>query len=238
MVRTPNDLREEVERRFVKKNWVGDAVRRFDLEVPTEIAHYVPWGKEGLLVPAQFSAVLRDSRYPVRLEIAIEDGRAVCTGISRLEVGKRLRLHDGTEKGKWITKGDPITASLFRRMPLDRILHEIIDAAAVELVDILDPMTQEERAAWMPAAGSKSGRERLREARKGGRGVKLTDADLRRAADIYRAALKKHDPPTRAVADQLHLARSTAGRWVFAARKRGFLGPATPRQAGERKGQQ
>jgi hypothetical protein len=120
-------------------------------------------------------------------------------------------------------------------MPLDRIIREIIDAAAVELASIFDPMTQEERAAWMPAVGSDKGRQGLQKAQRGGRGVKLSDADLRRAADIYRAALKKHDPPTRAVADQLHLARSTAGRWMVEARRRRFLGLATPRQAGERK---
>lgn len=61
-----------------------------------------------------------------------------------------------------------------------------------------------------------------------------SDDELRRVAEIYRANLG-HGSPAKAVAIHMPLSRSTAGRWIGAARKRGFLGPAVDRQPGEKK---
>ncbi len=66
------------------------------------------------------------------------------------------------------------------------------------------------------------------------RGTRIPDAHLRRVAAIYRAALASGQPPAIAVAEELHTARSNAGRWIAEARCRGFLGPATPGKSGER----
>ena len=70
-------------------------------------------------------------------------------------------------------------------------------------------------------------------ARRPRRGSPLT----RRTRDVGRVdlcAAPAGDPPTEKVAEEMHVARSTAARWVAAARKRGFLGPALRGRAGER----
>jgi hypothetical protein len=70
------------------------------------------------------------------------------------------------------------------------------------------------------------------------RGKKLSDAHLRKVADVYREALKAKPPlpPTKAVLKHFHTARPNAGRWVALARKRGFLEEAeAPRRAGEKR---
>jgi len=59
---------------------------------------------------------------------------------------------------------------------------------------------------------------------------RLGDEHYRRVAEIYRDAFKN---PTAAVMAQMHASRSTAGRWVMEARRRGFLRPTRPGQAGE-----
>jgi hypothetical protein len=69
-------------------------------------------------------------------------------------------------------------------------------------------------------------------------GSPLTDDNLRQVAELYRVAVERGDPPTQTVADAMHVARSTAARWVGAARKRGFLGPAVRGRGGEQKGSQ
>jgi hypothetical protein len=62
-----------------------------------------------------------------------------------------------------------------------------------------------------------------------------TEDALKRVAAVYRMAHLMGLPPTESVAQDLSLPRSTAGRWVSMARQRGFLGPAAPRKAGERR---
>ena len=76
--------------------------------------------------------------------------------------------------------------------------------------------------------------EYTRDARRPRRGSPLNDDDLGEVAARYRAALKRGDPPTQTVADEMHAARSTAARWVAKARERGLLGASLPGQAGER----
>jgi transposase len=49
---------------------------------------------------------------------------------------------------------------------------------------------------------------------------------------VYQVAYATGESPTKAVMDRLGLPRSTAGRWIRMARKRGLLGPATPSKAG------
>lgn len=56
-------------------------------------------------------------------------------------------------------------------------------------------------------------------------------AELEAVADVYRRAFAagRHDP-TRAVADELQMARSTAGKKVARARREGLLPPTEPRR--------
>lgn len=59
-----------------------------------------------------------------------------------------------------------------------------------------------------------------------------TDEALKFTAAAYKLAYALGEPPTQGVAERLLLKRSTAGNWVMLARKRGFLGQTTERQAG------
>jgi len=60
-----------------------------------------------------------------------------------------------------------------------------------------------------------------------------TDEALRAVAWVYRIAYLASDSPTAAVSQRFGLSRDTASRWVAMARKRGFLGRAQRRKAGE-----
>jgi len=67
---------------------------------------------------------------------------------------------------------------------------------------------------------------------------RVTDDLLKSVATTYRSALDRGENPTEAVFTAFEnterpVSRSTAGRWVMEARKRGFLGSATERKAGE-----
>ncbi len=60
----------------------------------------------------------------------------------------------------------------------------------------------------------------------------LADEDFERAASVYRAALANgRRDPVECVVEELHLSRSTAGRRIVEARRRGFLPPTEPRKA-------
>jgi hypothetical protein len=61
-----------------------------------------------------------------------------------------------------------------------------------------------------------------------------TDEALEYVALAYRFAYALGEAPTKGVMDRLKLTRSTAAKWVMAARERGYLGPTTPGAAGER----
>lgn len=60
-----------------------------------------------------------------------------------------------------------------------------------------------------------------------------TDDALRLVASAYRLSYVAGDPPARSVQRLLGIPRSTTGRWIMLARKRGFLGPTEERKAGE-----
>lgn len=54
-------------------------------------------------------------------------------------------------------------------------------------------------------------------------------------AHFYRLGVALDEPPTRTVQEVLGLSRTTAIRWVMAARERGFLGEAEVGKAGEKR---
>ena len=54
----------------------------------------------------------------------------------------------------------------------------------------------------------------------------MTDETLQLVARTYRVAVLMGRPPVRVIEEWFELPRSTAGRWVTAARKRGYLEPA------------
>jgi Family of unknown function (DUF6214) len=59
-----------------------------------------------------------------------------------------------------------------------------------------------------------------------------TDRALRWVAHIYRYGLAIGYKPTKAVEEAVGLSRPRAGRWIAAAREKGFLGPAEVGKAG------
>lgn len=66
------------------------------------------------------------------------------------------------------------------------------------------------------------------------RGKRLPDEHLEKVAAIYRAAIAKgSQSPTADVGERFFVARSSAGRWLVEARKRGILDPAQHGIAGE-----
>jgi hypothetical protein len=73
---------------------------------------------------------------------------------------------------------------------------------------------------------------RLGRLRRRGR-VGMTDEFYGHVAEQYRALVARGERPTTGLARAQGVGRSTASRWVREARKRGFLGPAMPRRAGE-----
>lgn len=109
-------------------------------------------------------------------------------------------------------KGERVTGENLRRIPVGAILRLGVLSAVKSLSALV-------------------GRDPVVLAKRG-----PTDETLKVVAAVYRIAYLVGLPPTRAVANQLEVARSTAGRWVQAARRKGFLGPAEPRKSGERPG--
>lgn len=63
----------------------------------------------------------------------------------------------------------------------------------------------------------------------------LDDELFAEVAEIYRAAIADGQPTRKAVQEHFVVGSSAAGRYVVEARKRGFLGPAIGKKAGERK---
>jgi hypothetical protein len=164
-------------------------------------------------VPLRFRATARDDDRPVELEMDIE-----MTGdephCRRLEI----RVLDDGE----------ITGDTLRRIPMKRLVDILVTLAAFK---VTGPATMQ---TGMPTAERAEFYDRyVSNARRPRRGSPITDDHLGQVAEIYRAALKRGDPPTQTIAKQMHAARSTAARWVALARERGHLGASLPGRAGE-----
>jgi hypothetical protein len=146
---------------------------------------------------------------PYRLELRVvhEDGRFV---VDQLTVKRR----EG---------GPPVTTEGIREIPVTAILRLAVESNVMRAgPTIRKGNTSSWEWTWAsPLALS----ERTRR-------TGPTDADLQTVADLYHVAYATSQPPTKLVMNRLDLPRSTAGRWIALARKRGLLGPATPRKAG------
>jgi hypothetical protein len=162
-------------------------------------------------VPRAFTIEPRDKKRPL-IDVEVEGGRAACVAVRRQPGGSPL-------------------GTLSVRQPIDAFVKAAVYAIAIEPTG--------ERSGgievWKFARGrrTKVDFEKLVSERR--RGVRLSDDFLQKVALAYRTAVAEGRPPTQAVADEVPGSRSSAGRWVFEARKRGFLGATTRRQAGERR---
>jgi hypothetical protein len=119
-----------------------------------------------------------------------------------------------------ISAATPLQPADLRSISWSKLLDAVLDRNAFK-ADVTDAglvMLPSE-----PVAGSSIRRSDRRGRRQ------LTDEFLGEVAEIYRANTAR--APTHAVADWFQVARSTAGGYVQAARKRGLLGPAPSRGA-------
>jgi hypothetical protein len=153
--------------------------------------------------------------------------------------------------------GPALTGKLLREIPLARLMAQIVEAVAYEeraepreAVDVLHelPLEPDESGmvtAWYPAHTREGGLDEVADALAGSRsrqprrGMRLPDEHLEEVARVYREAHQRGAPPTGAVYDRwrkgkIKISRSTAGRWVAEARRRGIMGEALGTRPGER----
>jgi hypothetical protein len=212
-----------------RRHYRGEIYARLFSVEPPDWSDAVQW--EQYLMPRQVTALVRDARYPVKIEIDLAGGRPLCVGLRRLD--ERVRL----DNGKVIERGPELTGALLRSLPLRMVMRDITSAVAHKIGKLskrhLDPFGAEELVdAWLPVTATPGGLKRFQtEAFRPQRGRRLTDERLIAVADVYRRALHAGRPPTKRVAEAMHVARPTAGRWVMEARRRGFLPATEPRTA-------
>jgi len=144
-------------------------------------------------------------------------------GVSRKEESEIGQM--GRKKAAHYPALDSIKSDALRQIPVGRLLQDAVRAAthtAPGPEGVPDLMVREKeisqayktviRGALLP-----------RESAPGGR---LADSHYEQVAKIYREAVAAGERPTKAVRDALHVASSTAGRYVMEARNRHFLGEA------------
>jgi hypothetical protein len=131
-----------------------------------------------------------------------------------------------------------VTSENLRHLPITRLTRQAVAGAAQRVEPgkvgghrLLEAMLTRGRS--QAESDAAFYRAYTKDARRPRSGSPLTDDNLRSVADLYRAAIERGDPPTQTVSDEMHVARSTAARWVAEARKRRFLGPAIRGRAGE-----
>jgi Family of unknown function (DUF6214) len=174
---------------------------------------FVPLGND-FVVPRRFAA----SAGRIALDIEVtSDGAARCVGLI-------VRPDEG----------EALTTDALRRIPLARMAKEAVAEAARSYTPVEPGGEPIFRLISTPRDAHEAFYESyVGTAREPRRGSPITDDNLHEVARVYREATKRGDPPTQAVASAMHVARSTAARWVTAARSRGFLGPAMRGKGGE-----
>jgi hypothetical protein len=137
--------------------------------------------------------------YDITIEPMVQRGRLVAREV-------RIRQREG---------GPPVTNEAIRSVPVAALVAKAAqDVLAIERMDESGAVTRT-GPVWPSDALVKQVRE-----------LGPTTEVLRMVADIYRIGLLTGQPPTKAVEKALALPRWTAGRYIAAARDRGFLGPA------------
>jgi uncharacterized protein DUF6214 len=169
---------------------------------------WVPAGDRYVL-PRSFTAMISESAdYPdLALDLAVDVDNFARTSCRELRV---RALADAA-----------VTPETLRRLRLPELLR-IAARAAMEKVERDDSGAL--RQAPMTAADAREFYELFRGARKPRQGTPMTDDELRRIAELYRAAQARGFPPVKAITEAPPKpSRATASRWVAEARRRGFL---------------
>jgi hypothetical protein len=119
---------------------------------------------------------------------------------------------------------DPLTGARIR-IPLDSLVREI----ATQIASAPAPGPSDTWEGFVQGFEAE-----LANLARPERGKRISDEFLRQVADVYRYALGRGLAPTAAVGEAFNYSRSTAGRWIVEARRRGLLGPAIRGRAGEK----
>lgn len=129
---------------------------------------------------------------------------------------------------RWDT-AEPVTSTRLRKVPVDQLVREAVtnhrpvfrQESPGVLVIVQD---EEQRSAYVTAVTDERNSSRRR----------TNEDELVHVAWVYRLAVLKSMPPTRAVQDALHLPnRNIARKMVERARAKGYLEPAVgPRRGG------
>jgi len=148
--------------------------------------------------------------------VATDGDGLVVTGRLAADGGDIVGLQDISIR---IEPDAPLTPARLRRVPWSKILDAALDDGARTLRQLSDG-----RLLVDPGEPRPKGAD-VRLKRTGGR-RRLDDDHYREVAKVYRSALHRQESPKQAVAAEMHCATSTAGEWIFKARKLKFLGDA------------
>lgn len=167
----------------------------------------------GFALPRAFTIEPTDESRPL-LDVKVDHERATCVAVRARE-------------------GAPLTTTSVRQ-PVDAFVKSAVYVLALERLDApaRDRVTGEEISAgtWVHVHRRRDRDEHDRIVRERRRGVALSDTFLADVARVYREGIELKQPPTQLVADELYGSRSSAGRWVMEARRRGFLPPTERRK--------
>jgi hypothetical protein len=148
-----------------------------------------------------------------------------------LEDGKPRRVFvrfEPTAKGRWKAvewsiPGYP--ADVLRQVPYQRIMRAV--QASDEVKEVLnDRLAEPAEEGFRHAFGVAVRDEPIVITRPKGRN--LDDNFYGHVAYVYRQAIGKGLNPRQAIAEAAGVAPDTAGRWIYQARKRGFIPKTTP----------
>lgn len=150
---------------------------------------------DDLFTYSEVRVTVREWDHDVDVKVTVVDGRLAADVV---------RITRGPD-------GRPVTSEALRALPVARLVRAA--AGAVQHVrqrhdgggtTVGPAWPSEEEGAYVARHG-------------------LDDESLRIVARIYRVAYLLGDAPTKRVETLLNLPRSTAGRWIAAARERGYL---------------
>lgn len=166
-------------------------------------------------IPSRFRVVV--DGYPICvLDLATDDFGRV--GFDRISFAKR--------------PGDPPLQVAKLRAPLDGYRRAATNAVAALIAEQRpDGTLVMRRGTDTVSAFSDDYTKVMR--RPSQRGKKMSEADLRRIAELYRAAVAEERPYASAIAKEFFVSERDARKKVGLARKAGFLGRAIPGRAGE-----
>jgi hypothetical protein len=162
---------------------------------------------------------------PASVDVKVEDWRGV-------DLTAKVTFHTGRAAISELTMtqregGPPVTGELMRLLSVKAFVKQALGHAWNELVaqsgwlvnqdPAVTALRSEHDVAW--GLLNITDRDRMRE-------TGPADETLQWVALVYRVALLLEEPPTKSVSGAFGIAQSTAGQWVAAARRKGFLGPS------------